>query len=833
MALSNNRRRARGHFWIRLAGLTGLLVLVLSLIVYATGQVPAAWWAVLGGGVLAALALLLEIKEGISLLVSRRGAFGLNVLVQIFLASVLLAGVNAFSFLHYSRWDWTRDREFTLTADPTLTPELQQGLKQLRQETRIVVYQRHTPFGQQAGQQDNYAAAAERKIVEKVKDLAEQFQELGPRFRVEILDSQEEGFQGRLEGLRQEAPTLARAIETAPEDSIFFYAEGHVQRLAFHDIYQLDRAESEKAPGNLVLRFQGRGPFARKILNLEERPPRLAVAVIHEVLGMDNDEELTKDYGMSGAKKSLVSRGFQTQDIILKKWSEFGPPEPVVLTYDENRYQELDDERNELAATIKSTEEAIRQLEQDKRFWTQAKLEEINQRYTIVVDATGTGRLMEKKQLEALERKIGQKLRHLAITEEARQQVLRNLETELALVQLPLQQARQEQKEIEKQLHNLKIENLAELRRVTDLRAKLRRLLDDCDVLLVPRMTLRNVARDELNIPYRLHRLDEAQGQAIREFLAAGKPVLFCFGPSNEPPGRFDPAEGQGPDPLDQALQQLGFELPKQTILFTSETKSFGERRGNLLILSSAHVEIPPVEFSWRSGSRLQLPGEKSLPANPLSVSLELAAQSLGKEAAADLRLRHPRPVYYQPWTKDSAAVPKFDPVFLLTAPEAWNESQPFPTAERTPRFEPPKEDDPDRGTVRERRLGQFPIGVAALVKVPADFARNSSDSAASSAENSEKSASKEATARVVVIGHGGIFRGPTLSPLREKMLLDVLNWLLGREELLSRDSTTWRYPRVSLSQTENLLWQLGTRLGLPLLFIYLGLVVWMVRRLR
>src|SRR5207248_2917960 len=114
--------------------------------------------------VLVLLALLFEIGGAARLVASRRAALGSNVFLQIALAVVLLAGVNVFSFRNHARFDWTRDHEFTIKAD------LRQRLGELRGDTRIVVFQRHMSFGQMADKPDNYDAAAERKIVEKVKD---------------------------------------------------------------------------------------------------------------------------------------------------------------------------------------------------------------------------------------------------------------------------------------------------------------------------------------------------------------------------------------------------------------------------------------------------------------------------------------------------------------------------------------------------------------------------------------------------------------------------------------------------------------------------------------
>jgi hypothetical protein len=247
------------------------------------------------------------------------------------------------------------------------------------------------------------------------------------------------------------------------------------------------------------------------------------------------------------------------------------------------------------------------------------------------------------------------------------------------------------------------------------------------------------------------------------------------------------------------------------------ETKSFGERRGALFI-AGTRVEVPPVEFAWRAGGRpgVLAQGSDRTP-NPISTSLRLTARSVGKDNAPDLRLRHPRPVYYEPPKGQKLAT---DPTFLMTNPDAWNESQPFPTRERTPRFEKPKPTDPERGTVNEERQGQFSIAVAVETRVPESW------------YDGDKSASP-GRVRVAVIGHGGVFMGPALGPVKEKLLLDVSNWLLGRDDLLARDNETWEFPRVTLGDSENALWQWGTRLGLPLLFVYLGFVVLMVRRLR
>src|SRR5262249_54297300 len=157
---------------------------------------------------------------------------------------------------HYLRFDWTGNRQFTLPED------VRNQLSQLRGETTIVVYQRHKTFGQLSDKPDAYDYAAERKVVEKIKDVVEQFHELGPQFRVVVLDVEEEGYSDKLAELTKDSPELRDAIDRATENSIFFRAPDgrRVQRLSFNDYYQLDKTASQEANGNrgnLVLLYQG------------------------------------------------------------------------------------------------------------------------------------------------------------------------------------------------------------------------------------------------------------------------------------------------------------------------------------------------------------------------------------------------------------------------------------------------------------------------------------------------------------------------------------------------------------------------------------------------
>jgi len=808
------------HFLARAAGLTGLLLVGVGLVVLFSSSVDVeafledllrdfdtqALVSVEGlGVVLAGLgvvllvpALLVESLGVGRVLSSRRAALGSNVVVQIVLAVLLLAGVNAFSFYHHARVDLTRESIFTID------PDIQRQLAGLRGETLIVLFQRQKSFGQLAEKPDNYDAAAERRIVEKVKDLVEQFQELGPRFRVEVLDIQDENYQDKLAALRKEAPALGKAIEAAPENSIFFFSKApgatgapagdvaKVQRLAFHDIYQLDKQASQQADGgrgNLVLRYQGVKPFANRILNIDEKKPRVAVAVIHEVLGLDNSEEL----GMAGAKRVLAARGFGSKDIILKKWSETAMPESAVLTYDESKYERLEEEINEADASINDLEKELKAFRQLLQDWKTRPLAEL-----------GKTDLAKRLDVDRLD-------------EEVRRGVIQQiLQPNVAIREMSAKQITQERDVAKEERQGLNVENLSEQRRIADLRAKFNRMLADADLLIVPRMTLINVTRGEA-IPSWIHGLDPDQLSAIKDFMKVGKPVLFCLGPANESPNR-PPPPGVAPDRLEALLAELGIQMPRQTILFNVEAKSFAERRSGLLVLGT-QTEVPPLEFDWKvaAGEVRPLTGKVERAPNPVRVSLRLAASSVGKDVALDLRLRNPRPVYYESSKAEGKAA---DPVFMMTSPDAWNEPQPFPTRERVPRFQLPKPGDPDVGTVKEERRGQFPVAVAIETKLP-DSWYDGKDA-------------MPARVRLAVIGHGGVFSGTALTPVKEKLLLDVSNWLLGRDDLLARENNEpWRYPRVTLADSDYALWVWGTNLGLPVFFVYLGLMVLMVRRMR
>jgi hypothetical protein len=879
MALNNKTRGrwwSRLHFLLRFLGLTGLLAAIVgAVLIHIVGPLPAwgdrpmTWGSVTDyveaavgpaqqsindalaradganylaavavallviGAPLALLALLAELIGMVFLVAGRRSAFGGNVVVQVVLATALLIGVNVLANLpgNHLRLDLTRDKQFTLPD------EVQRDLGQLQGETTIVVYQMHQTLGFRPQKKlDRYESAAERKVIEKAKDLVEQFREFGPQFKVVVLDSADEDFADQVKTLPE---SLREAIDKAPEDSIFFFAGGKVQRLSFNDFYALDKVGSQEADGgrgNLSLRYRGTHhgvrPFAERVLNIDERRPRVAIGVVHPLLSMQGGSDF---WGMAGVKKSLEANGFETRDLLLKKETATDL-EPTTYTFEESKLEQLDDDIAALQEAVSSNDTALKELEKRRDEWAKEPLSKLAD--------TELGRDV-KRQLDITSDKD--------FNEDVRKQILARLDERLSLARAVVPVMRER---FNKELESLRKERegvakaeepLAEQRRLNDLRAKTSRLLADCDLLVLPRATLFDVTRGPM-IPYGLYKLDPAQVSAIREFVRSGKPVLVLFGPANAPPNRPDPDAAS--DGIEDMLAGLGLHFGRQTVLYDIETKSFGQRRGGLGI-GGISVEVPPLRFDeWEAGTGLP-PSKKSAvkadAANPLRESLRWTARSLGNSGTLELHLRHPRPVYYDSalgrlpgalgmWTfapeagsvaglswgslflfgRPARKVAKFDPTFLMTDAGSWNENQPFPTAQRVPHYEPPKPDDPVTDPYEARRTGPFPVGVA--VEVPNWYSTTTSEAP---------------PLRVAAIGQGGIFIGPNLDPAREKLLLDTCNWLLGRDEQITQAGTEWKYPRVPLDEQELTLWRWGAVLGLPLLFAFLGLVVMMVRHTR
>ena len=961
------------RFVVRLLGATAAVVAVIGAVL---------WWQFTGvdeviarmgrlmffvGLVFPVLWAAVEIGPLTKALATSRGAVGGNALVQIAVAAAILVAVNWFAADHYVRFDWTRDHAFTLP------PAIAEQMAQLHDDTDIVVVVTHVSFAQRGGgQPDRYDLAAEKKIVEKVKDLASLFQDAGPRFHVRTLDVQDEHFGDKVDAIRNQerkeaadrgtpkTSPLADAIAAAPENSIFFRSRGKVQQLAFHDVYQVDK---EKSIDNLVLNFQGVEPFARKIFNIEEKKPRVTVAVVHPALSFASDHPLLT---MNGAKKALESQGFLCSDVLLRKLDPEGSlsPEAAALSFDESRFEQIEDELADIDDVLRPTERELPKARKLLEVW-KSPLEEIQKKYIYVRLPNGQEGVVPRETLKQLEdRKIPVKT--VPVDEGDRVGKLRILNQEVALFEQQIEEARKGRALLVKEQRTLNVDELAERKRIADVETKMKQLLADTDLLILPRFTFLNLAKSpEEVISNKAHKLDDAQLRAIKSFMKAGKPVLFLLGPVNEKRDIPEPPGGGGDDRLEPALVELGIVMPKQTILYAKEMSEFNERKAG--ILSGRELKLPPPLVDWLPGTgevakyagpnginpireslrmtALSLLDRKDTPAARVarknlqtvltvdfkdvrladllaslkkSVDEKIAREKDEKEIAvkekaeedktdeekadkplrfrvladpplsddmkvslkasdatvrsildqlsaatgfgwyvdsnpesgdrdgeivirkyadgiergykfgigktlADLQIRHPRPVYpllSADIGKTNAALFDESAVFLMTDDETWNENQPFVSEKReVPRYQQSGDSDPRKGTIEEERRGPFPIGVAVERKIPADWYE-------------DKSATPAKT-RLSVLGSGGIFVGAKISPIREKLLLDVSNWLLGRDDLLARSAGVWSYPRVELTPKEDKLWFLGVQFGLPLLFMYLGVLVWFVRRMR
>ncbi len=521
---------SRLHFLLRFLGLTGALCFFVGLVLLeppswqaiqdilvhtATGKAmpadEARWigaYLLTVGSAAVALALLVEVLVVLFGVAGRRSAFGFNAVVQVAMAAALLVGVNFWSFEHPLRFDCTREKAFTLPA------ELRDQLAQLDQkgETKVIVYLRDTTAGDGAERSEQkdftaernwlrqsvYRNAADRKVVDKVKDLVDLLRQVGPQLRVEVLDMHEESFDDKLNRLTKDSPELLRAIASAPDNRIFIQGAGKLQQLSFDEFYRLDLPASQnagKGRGNLVLLGQGDdgrgvGPFVRKVLNLEQRRPRVGVLVIHPVL---STEAVDPSISLAGLRKALDLHGFDVKDVILKRWEGgTGPePEPSADTFAESKLQGLE-------AALTDVEDDIKELEQEVKT-LKAAVDELIPK---------PGEDLAKK-LEELSEKYKSQLRGRKITAEERDTNLILRRRGLQQVEEALASAKKDREAKRAERDKLDVDSITEARRMTDMKSKLAYALADCDLLFIPRMT--RLSHDEFTIPPRLYRLDPRQ----------------------------------------------------------------------------------------------------------------------------------------------------------------------------------------------------------------------------------------------------------------------------------------------------------------------------------
>ncbi len=785
-------------------------------------------WILGVGGIAVALWLIVELLSALTLVTGRRTAVGANGYLQIGLAVVLVILINVWSFSHSKRIDCTRDKLFTLPAD------IQDEFRAITKPTDVIVLKLRradAPNTVANSIDDSLISAADRKVTEKVRDLVDLFREIGPQFRVTVLDTTDETYLDQLDSITKDSPNLRAALESAPENSIFFHSEGKVQRLSFSEFYLLDKTASQELVTridgttltknkNLVLIPQGIRPFADRILRLGEKKPRVGLFIIHPFFASqsEGDEEADR-YTSGGLRRMLERNGFEVLDIFTRRGLGRGAGSPAGDTFAENELTALENTYAILSSRQPRLELQLMAFQKSKITVDKEPLDQITKKLEFV--------------------KFNQEF----VTEDDRKAASEFLADAIKETQERLKSNKEELDKVQpKYLEAMKNERAVEARRTTDVKRKLAQAVEDCDLLIIPRQTTPNLITGDY-LPPQIYSLDQDQADVVKDFLKAGKPVLGLFGAVN--PSDTRPIPGFPDDALENVFKRLGFEFSNLTVMYDAETRAMVEQSGETL-RAGGTVTVPPLVFD------LEKEGKKP---NPIAAAMLVSGRT--SESQAQLRRNWFRPIFLNPGV---AASQKFVATIAESSNESWGEEKPVPDIDYIPEYSPPKPDDPKRGTRDLERKGPFPIGAAIERTVPADWydsrlileqARAMVGGAVGGWSGlyplavepdlyvnllDEEKRRKLPTVRIAVYGHGGLIAGRTLDPAHEKLIVNTLNWQLKRDDRLPKnapDEEKWRYPRVSLDEKQSLYWRLGTSIGLPMICIYLGVLMLMVRKVR
>lgn len=751
----------------------------------------------------------------------RRTASGSLSLFKVVCAILALVGINWFSFQYFQQYDTTRDKRFTLSS------EVVNELKTLdpNSKTTVVLLQLHKSAGTLSEKADALDYAAERKVVEKVQDLVDQFRNFGPQFNVITLDTEDEEYSRKLKTITAGKPELLTAIEQAPENSILFAdSNGKVRRLGFNEFYRLDKVASvevrtskdkdgketeEKFVKNLVLLPQGKEAFARRAAK-DEKKPKVGLMSIHPEL---SSRESRDDYCAMGFRKSLEANGYEVVDVIVKDWSGRGGPKPAGYTYEEYELKRTEEKYNLYSLLSQDREMAMKQLKEMRSKTEKYPLADLNKLFRLPP---------------------GQKIS----SEDDRQKLLAALDNSLDSMKQELASFNEEiAKQGPKYQELSKDERAIEARRITDVKTKLTQILADCDLLVIPRFTVMDISKSELINPS-FYNVNKDQADVVKEFVKTGKPVLTLFGPTKiTPPNPSDPMAGK-PDELELLFKELGVEFGDQTIVYDSETISAAERQGGTL---ASAAKLPPLVFE---SSALG----KDKP-NPVAAAYLVSARGAG--SALEFNRSGFRPITV---SKNIRASLTYTPEIAFTTKQAWNEEKPIPDDDYVPKFEPAKPDDPKKNTPNEERRGPFSVGVAYETTVPAywyekaekekqpDLPKPDLSAIAGGAATKPEQAKKTepviapAKTRIAALGHGGLVVGKRLDPATETLMLSTMNWQLRQDDRLAKDvspNERWEFPRSNLSASASKIWLFIGSIGIPVIAAYFGVIVLLFRRLR
>ncbi len=777
------------------------------------------------GGILACVGLglillwgVVELVGGLFFVAGRKSAEGTFTFALMLLAVAALVVVNWVSAEWYGRFDRTRDHRFTLDR------ELVDDLKKLdpNTPTTVLVLQLDKTSAYDPDQPDAVTAAAQQKITEKVLDLIDELRqhpELSARFDVRVLHRRDEKFEEQLTAATVGNADLRAAVEAAPESSIFFASNNRVRRMPFSHFYMLDKTASRgkeavgqdanPATANLVLAPQGKERFVRALVGLERKRPKVGLLTIHPYLtSRKPEDEGTAAFSSFGLRAALEHDGCEVVDVVLKKGWEAGTGlSPSAATFDESKLEEVEAEYLGASEAALEAEIELRNLEIVRERVRTAPLADVER----MVRGAPRGGMPEKEYREKL------------------QSVL--IEPSMRQLRSDADEAKKRAAEAEPRYRKLLGDDRIQAdRRASDVYTKLKAAAADCDLLIVPRFTTMSLVNGQVISPS-LYPLAKSQTDVIRDFLTAGKPVLFAFGPATGARGF-----GATSDENETLLQRLGIELGTQTVLTAAEATAMKKPA----TLGDRSVQLPPLEVVKSD--------------NPVAVAFDRANRSV--DGTLELKRSGYRPIYLAPRGKPFAS----SPALLQTTEDAWNEDRPLPepggrpgARAYFPKFDTAKPDDPKKGTREEERKQKFVVGVAAEVPVPAEWTNPTAaavQAAAVQAASADvgfgpgvaaavmspdafQTTASDKTVRVAVFGHGGFFVGKKLDPGQEALLLSTVNWQLRRDDSLPKDvpdADKWRYPRAALDTREQAYWQAGGVLGLPLIAALLGVVALLFR---
>lgn len=859
----------RFRFLIRGLALLGGLSAVVGLVLTAAAYPPFDGWTrpafesalkgetgsfnrvavalLLGGILLVVIGLAVELLGLLSQVTGRRTAAGSATFAQTALAVAAFVLVNIVSFSAYRRFDCTRDGMFTLP------PSVVDKLKTIdpAKPTTVVVLQKRITSAGLTKSADALDRAAERKIAEKVEDLVDQFREFGPQFKVTVLDVEDEAFEDKKDALlkavetqpgepaeegKRNAAVLRAAIDAAPEDSVLFYSEGKVQRLAFHEFYQLDRTASTTKVEtvvdgkktertkftNLVLLPQGTEVFANRLDRLDAKKPKVGLLVIHPVLTTKGEGD---EYNAAGLRKSLEANGFEVTDIITRKWGRGGEPQPSVNTVEESELDRTESRFLYYTRLVDTLEASRKQVDELAKKAKTAPLSELD----------GIARRLFGRGLNSDEDR--------AAFERAMRSIADDNAEGLKTVREQLDKVAPKYAELQKD------ERTVEGRRQTDLKAKLTAAVADCDLLIIPRLTVMDAGKSVWIPPsvYSFFNLVDDQAAAVRAFIRAGKPVMVCFGPTSI--GEGLPVQ---PDEVEKIFNRFGVTFGNQTVISEPEARGIAERRGDPL--AGGDVEIPPLV--------VYKPSEKEKKQeNPVATAFETTARAVPGGSLA-VKKSGFRPLYAR---GPAVASLPFAGDIVMLGKDSWNESKLVGDEDYVPQLDPPKVkgDDPSRGTLDEERKGPHTVGVAVEGAIPIEWVDERPGAAAAGAAVlasatpglplgaafsacvdpgtykgviPERERPTLPTVRLAAFGHGGLFTGNTLDPATERLLLHTANWQLKRDDRLPKpaaDTKPWQFPRVNLNPRDvTLLWY-GASFLPPVFCGVFGVLVLMTRKVR